>query len=193
MCDGRRVFGSVHLPIEIYLGREEIDGSQKLPGVCQPVGILLIADESKVEQSQGAVSINDQIGRLDIAMDESMRMSTGQTGRGLPQKVTRPGRMQWAFFGNKPGEIFSVDVFGYKIMDFTRSTSIHGAENIGMLQLSEACDFFLESMFRVRVLQDVAGQKFHGDLFAQSLVTGQKDLPHSAVSDAFTKFVVNRS
>jgi hypothetical protein len=24
-------------------------------------------------------------------------------------------------------------------------------------------------------------------------VTGQKDLPHSAVSDAFTKFVVNRS
>jgi hypothetical protein len=78
-------------------------------------------------------------------------------------------------------------------MDFTRSTSIHGAENIGMLQLSEACDFFLESMFRVRVLQDVAGQKFHGDLFAQSLVTGQKDLPHSAVSDAFNKFVVNRS
>ena len=56
--------------------REEIDGSQKLPGVCQPVGILLIANESKVEQSQGAVSINDQIGRLDIAMDESMRMST---------------------------------------------------------------------------------------------------------------------
>ena len=84
-------------------GREEIDGFQKLPGVCQPIGFLPIANESKVEQSQGTVSINDQIGRLDVA-----------------------------------------------------------------------------------------GRKFHGELFAQSLVTGQKDLPHSDVSDAFTKFVVTQ-
>jgi hypothetical protein len=127
---------------------------------CIPKGTR----QAKVKQSDPAIAAHDEIGRLDVAMDETALERVLQADGGLPDRLASIGNGQSTMTLDKAGQVHPVHVFHNQEMNAIAVAGVVSDNDVGMIEPSDGPYFVFEPSDG-DVVESVRLEHFQGDDF----------------------------
>ena len=140
--------------------------------------------QSEVEDLDDITAGHQQIGGLDVAVDDSATVRISQTVCGLSNVVGRLERRHWPHVGHPIVKAVSIDELHHEQMDFglsvERLIDVVGSDNIRVLERSHDPSFAVESSQIDRVAKVCFRQHFDRTAAPHQRVFGKIDGARSA-------------
>ncbi len=108
--------------------------------------------QAHVENLHGSLGIQQQIGGLDVAMNNSLLVRVLQSPRCLNNVSNRLVDGEWAVLFDEYRKVTPFDVLHHQEVRSLRHIRIVGGDNVGMAQLCSRFNFAMESLQRIRRL-----------------------------------------
>ena len=143
------------------------------------------AREAEVEDFDDAGAIHDQVGRLDVAVDEARLVGVLEAERGLVHVVGGPLRVQRAAPIDEFLQADAVDVLHNEEVEFSVAVDIVGANDIGVAQLRDRLGFALEPFDLAGVVSLHGRQHLDGHRAAHDAMGTKIDGAHAAGAKRF--------
>ncbi len=145
--------------------------------------------EPEIENLKASVGGQAKICRLQVAMDDALRMRGPQALRKLQSQANHLVR------GDRTGgqlliECVPRDVFRDQKVGFIRGIEIVDRRDVGMVQLGERQRFLAESFPGIFVGKSAGRENFYGDITLQLLVVRKEDHSHPARANLLHDAVV---
>jgi hypothetical protein len=145
--------------------------------------------QSEIKNLETSVSGQSKIGRLQIAMDDALRVRSSQTLRELQAEAYHFVRGHRAR-GQLLIQRISGDVFRDQKVSVIGGIEIMNGRNVGMVQPGERQRFLAESLAGSFVSQGSGWEDFYCNVTFQLLVVRKKDHSHPARADLLHDAVV---
>jgi hypothetical protein len=134
------------------LGGHVVDRAHHRAGVGKlmigGVGRAVESGQAHVENLDHALVIEQEVGRLDVAMDDATAVSIGQATSSLQYVVGSIGYREWAMFLDEDREVLAVDVFHDQIPDAALHASVVGMHDVRVAELGGSLYFTLKAFDR---------------------------------------------
>ena len=134
--------------------------------------------EAEVGDARGPAAIDHHVGRLQIAMDDSQAVGSGESGAEIAGDVECLVVREFSNAPQKRGEVLAIDVLhGDEVMAFPLHHVVKAAD-VGMRDLPTKADFAVETLEPLGV---GPGKKLQRYLLSELHILGAVDLPHPAL------------
>src|SRR5262249_9622430 len=130
-----------------------------------------------------ALEGDDQVGRLDVAVDQALFEGVLQSQGGLVDVIAGLVRRQRAGQFDQPHQVEPLDVLHDEVVDAAFEAEVEGLDEFGVLQLGDEGDFGLELVENLDVGLQLVVDDFEGDDLAELGVQGLEDLAQAALAD----------
>ena len=143
-----------------------------------------------VENSQHAVGAQQQITRLDVAMDHSLPVSVSQGAGGLQNQIARRAEPKRAVPANDCRQVASFDEFHRQVPNAVLDAGIEGAHDVRMIELGRRLHFALKATDGRLVLGQRGRQQLDRHHAVHVAMPRLEHLSHAARADLFQQIVV---
>ena len=157
-------------------GRQVIGGADDLARARVVVGVLDEAGQSQVGHLGDPVGSDQDIARLDVAVDQAALVGVFQPQGRLDDHLGRLLHGQRALPPHQLPQVGAGHVLGDQVMDVAVVAGIVGADQVGMIQQGLGADLAGEALDRLR-RRFLARQDLDGALAAHHLVDALKTWP----------------
>ena len=142
-------------------------GRQVVGGAEDGVAVVLLgerlfvvveeAGQAEVEDLDDAGAVHEQVGRLDVAVDQAGLVGVLQAEGGLMDVVGGANRVKRAAALDQVLEADAVDVLHDEEVEFAVPVHVVGADDVGMAQLGDGLGLAVEAFDRAGVVGLAAG------------------------------------
>ena len=146
--------------------------------------------EPHVQNLHHTLRVEQEIGRLDVAMHDPDPMGISQAACRLQHAVHGQLDRQRPLFLDPLRQVAPVDVLHDQKMDAVRMIGVLRPHNVRVVQLAGRSNFPLETLDDPFVLHHARRQQLDGHDPVQQPMTGPKHLPHPASPDLVQQHVV---
>ena len=154
-------------------GRHAVDGDRRVAGGSRIDNL----GQAKVENLDASVSRDEQIVRLDVAMDDPALVSGGQAVRDLDAVVDRRARRQGPAV-QVVAKRFAFEQLGHDERSAFVHADIVNRKNIGMIQAGGCAGLTFESPLTNRIAREGRRQHLDGDVAPELRVVSAIDVAH---------------
>jgi hypothetical protein len=151
---------------------------------------LAEAHQPEVEDLDRAGGVEQQVGRLDVAVDHAFLVGVGQPAGRLHDIADRPLHRQRPFLTHQPGEVTPLDVLHDEEVDAIVLARVVRRDDVRVAQAGHGLGLVLEALQPARVSPARLGKDFEGHAPAQRQLLGLVDDPHAAAADLADDAVV---
>ncbi len=149
--------------------------------------VVVESSQPQIQDLDHAFLVEQQIGGLDIPMNESVLVRMGQTVGGLPDNLGGFDVIQPPAFLDRGLGVLTLDELHHQVVDFLvvldLLADIVSSDDVRMVQRSDSLRFDVETFQHRRVLVDLGlGQNLDRTLPPHHLVLGQEDGSHAALA-----------
>ena len=143
------------------------------------------AGQAEVENLDDAGAIHEQIGRLDVAVDQAGLMGVLQAEGGLVDVMGGAIRVQGAAALDEVLQTDAVHVFHDEEMEFAVAVDVVGADDVGVAQLGDGLGLAVEAFDGAGVVGLAGRQHLDGDGAAHDPMGTEIDGAHAAGAERF--------
>lgn len=164
------------------LGREVETGADDLSGGGEGgTGVVDEPCDAEVADLQRTVGVQQEVGRLDVPVDNVLPVSRGEPGRGLRSDKGHALGKQRAGTG-EPGKAVALDQFHHQEQTVLVLAEVEDTDHVRVVEASG----------RLRLQAEAGGgagvgalgkQQFHRHRSAERFIEGPPDLPHRSPTD----------
>ncbi len=164
-------------------GREVEAGADDLAGGGERgAGVVEEAGDAEVADLQGAVGVQQEVGGLDVTVDDALRVCGGEPGGGLRGEIGHPLGGQRAGGGQHPGEAVAFDQFHHQVQPVVVLAEVQDTDQIGVVETPGGLGLQTEPGGR-RDVGVLGQQQLDGHRSGERLVVRAPDLSHSTAPD----------
>ena len=153
-------------------------------------GVSLNPSQAHVEDLDSPLLIQQQVRRLDVAMDDSLGMCRFQACGRLQDAIEGLFQRERPIFLDQGRKIVSLDELHRQEMDAACLTGVEGGDDIGMRNSGSGLDLAFEAGDRRRILHEFGGEELDGHNAVHAPVPRFEDLPHAPRPDFFEQQVI---
>ncbi len=179
--------------VQRLLGSQIVGGAEHVLVVGQRKRGLLVGGEpgqAQIEQFHHTVGIDEQIGRLDVAMDQSGGVGVSQSLGRLPEIFGRLGVGQGAIVVHDPLQVAPLDVFHHQVVGRPLVVDVVGADNVAVVEGRCGLRLAVEP-FEVRgVVHPVLREHLDGHPPLHEDMFGEVDAAHPSGTEVVEQLVV---
>jgi len=164
------------------------DGEQRAAGAGEDAAGFLGGDDAEVGDlglPAGGVAGEEDVLRLDVAVNHAAGVRGGKTGGDLAGEVQRQrhieGLRRIAEEGAEVGAVY--ELHGEEETAVFGGFEVAAVHNIRMANLAEGADFAQEAGGKGSILAQLGGEKFQGAGLVHEGVLGEIDGAHSALAE----------
>ncbi len=165
------------------LGREVVGGAQHLLAVFlrQRAVVLPLAGERQpeVEDLDGAALVEDQVGRLDVAMDDTLLVGVVEAEGRLPDGIHGVANRQRSLLLDLRVEIGAVDVLHRQVVDGAGGVEVERPHDVVMGEPERLAGLALEPGEIRRLVHVLHREHLDRHLAVEVDVLGQVDAAHA--------------
>jgi hypothetical protein len=174
--------GAGGLP-EGALGREVEAGADDLPGGGERrPGVVEEAGDAEVADLEGAVGVQQEVGGLDVAVDDALRVRRGEPRGRLGGQIGHPAGGQRARRGQHPGEAVALDQLHHQVQPVVVLAEVEHADQVRVVETPGGLGLQAEPGGR-RGVGVLGEQQLDGHRSGERLVVRPPDLSHSTAPD----------
>ena len=166
---GGHVVGGARGPF-VFLGRF-------LPAAADQSG------HAQVEDLYHALPVDQQVGRLDVAMDHVVAVGVGQAAGRLAKVIDGPFELQGAFGFHHPLEVLPLDELHHHVVAVVFPVDVVGMDDIRMVQRRDRPGLAKELLQRGGILAELLGDDLQRHRAVHRGVLGHEDPAHAAAAD----------
>ncbi len=148
------------------------------------------AEVQHLEDVSFAVARQDEVLRLDVAVDHLLLEGVLQAQRRLSDVVAGVGDRQRTLPLDQPGEILSLDVLHGEGQHFARLDGAVGRDDVGVVEPGRRADLAQEALRRAGTIQQGLVHDFEHFQAVHELISGQVDDAHTAAAQFAKDFVL---
>ena len=149
-----------------------------------------VFSEAEVEKLGVAASRNENIGGLDVTVDDAFRMSSVESVSDLYSRVEKQIQVERAAGDAFAERLAFQKLHGDESAAFVFADVVDGA-NVGMVEGGGGASFTLETLEGLTVVGESVGKEFQSDMAAEAEVFRFVDLTHAAGAE-FAKNAIVR-
>jgi hypothetical protein len=138
--------------------------------------------EAKIENLQLPFAGDNQVLRLDVAMDHPLFVGGGQAECGMAHQITSLQRRERAALGDKPVKAHPVDIFHHQKVQIAGLFGVVGGDDMRMHEAGGGAHFAAKTLDGLRVLREFAVNHLQRDGPGHQQVLSPKDGAHSTVA-----------
>lgn len=136
-----------------------------------------------VENLDRTLPVQQQIGRLDVAVDDALGVGVGKATGGLNDHPQRLVDRQRSMLDDDVGQVSTVNVFHHQVVDAVLLVSIVGGDDIGMVESGSSLHLLVEPLDGVFGIDCLGRKNLQSNHPLHPSVQGLVDLAHTASTD----------
>ncbi len=138
------------------------------------------AGQAQVGDFDHAGDIAKQVGRLDVAVNDTLAVRIFQAPCRVQQTADRLRHRQWPLSQHQRRQVLAVDEFHDQEMALGILVGIIGHDDVGVTEPGDGLDLALEPLDEGRVLPETGGQQLESDDAFHAAVPGFVNRAHAA-------------
>ena len=176
-------------PLHLLRGHV-VDGAEELPGVGQARARDLVLHEPEVSQicvvdrlAVGSRPLGQDVGGLDVAVDEAALVRDAQPARDLRDDVGRPSQRQRALLPDQRLQVGAGDVSHRDVEEAVLLARVVDRDDVRVVDRRRETRLAHEPLAKGVVLRELGAQHLERDLVPEAHVVGPEDDAHAAAPE----------
>ena len=181
------------------LGRHVADRSQECPRAGhhrRRLGLVAEADDlrarqAEVEHLDVAGRLEENVGGLDVAMHDVVRVRRGEPAGDADRDAQRVVQRQRPVATDPLGEVLALEQLGHREADLALAREVVDGEDVWVRDPGQGLGLALESLERLGIVRHRFRQHLHRHPAVEMAVAGDVDLSHAARTEGFEDLEVS--